>query len=181
MVEHPAVNRNVVGSSPTRGAKESATELSSRSVNGEPREIHIAGFLRLGVLGQGFTSGDGLGEVGWRAPLSRWWWPRMARVGRGLSVSLIEGIADLTAAEQIGAIGTTVLTRHSPLRAPPASAQAGSRPPRDPAGNGDPCELIARCSCVCAIRRRESLTSKVEAGSKASSGGLSPDRSSCPH
>jgi hypothetical protein len=44
------VNQSVVGSSPARGAKKSATKLSSRPVNGEPREKMLAGFLRFRVL-----------------------------------------------------------------------------------------------------------------------------------
>src|SRR6185436_21092207 len=43
MVEQPAVNRLVVGSSPTCRARNSATELNSRPVNGEPRERESRG------------------------------------------------------------------------------------------------------------------------------------------
>ena len=43
MVEHSAVNRVVVGSSPTRGAKETRTGSEKRLCNRVPREIWLRG------------------------------------------------------------------------------------------------------------------------------------------
>jgi hypothetical protein len=55
MVEHPAVNGNVVGSSPTCRALDLVANLSDRPVNEEPRCREVAGFLRFPVDPQGFT------------------------------------------------------------------------------------------------------------------------------
>src|SRR5262245_4892354 len=45
MVEQPAVNRFVVGSSPTRGAERGGASSSDLGVNARPREDHLPGFL----------------------------------------------------------------------------------------------------------------------------------------
>jgi hypothetical protein len=55
MVEHPAVNGNVVGSSPTCRALDLVAKLSDRPVNEEPRCREVAGFFRFRVELQGLT------------------------------------------------------------------------------------------------------------------------------
>src|SRR5947209_16296444 len=51
MVEQPAVNRLVVGSNPTCGAKAKATKLPHRPVNAEPRGKAPRGSLHFGAVG----------------------------------------------------------------------------------------------------------------------------------
>ena len=57
MVEQPAVNRLVVGSSPTCRALKTVANLRNRPVNGEPRESTSRGSFFSGQSWQGFRSG----------------------------------------------------------------------------------------------------------------------------
>jgi hypothetical protein len=56
MVEHPAVNRNVEGSSPSRGALVVGAKLTHQPVNGEPRRREVAGFFHFGQYPQGLMA-----------------------------------------------------------------------------------------------------------------------------
>ncbi len=70
MVEQPAVNRLVVGSSPTHGALKSVAKLTYRPVNREPRCREVAGFLRFPQYPQGFRRHQGFLPKPARAPES---------------------------------------------------------------------------------------------------------------
>src|ERR1700722_15280551 len=68
MVEQPAVNRLVVGSSPTCRVRHCPAERRGKPVNTEPREQALSGFFVCGQNLQGVTSRDDRSGSSVRAP-----------------------------------------------------------------------------------------------------------------